>query len=151
LRKLGSSLSDSGLFRSIIVLIIVFVCVGLFLYYSEGLSQKAESIANEQVLNDIKYSLAMLLYEQAIKGERQGLIKFDGENPFIVLAKYRSLPGSYHGAIDEYSSNLKSGWYFEKKEKVAILILSNGQVFRYVLKYIKNEKDTAGMLMLIKK
>jgi hypothetical protein len=88
--------------------------------FTEHLAYKAEVIAQTKVVTDIEYSLAMLLYDMVIKNDQDKLSQFDGENPFIPLSIYRSLPQSYHGAVKNKDEITGPGWYFDLDSRNAI-------------------------------
>jgi len=143
-----SSQPEAAKFRSIAAIILVLICISVFFSYTEHLSEKAESIARDRVITDIRYSLAMMLYDYTIQGKQDGLKKFNNENPFIPLAIYRSLPGNYRGVISELSTNIDDGWYFVKSSRTVIYTNFNGDRQMFTLKYYQNEAGAVGQLKL---
>lgn len=146
-----SSQPDAEKFRSIVVVIIVLICISAFLVFTQHLSEKAEAIARDRVVSDIKYSLAMMLYDYTIKGKQHELKAFDRENPFIPLAIYRSLPRNYRGATAEVLAHSDDGWHFELKTKNSIYLTRKGDMSIYVMRYIEDELGGVGSLQLNEK
>jgi hypothetical protein len=125
------------------------VCIGSFLTVTNGLSDKAEAIAQQRVLTDIKYALSMMLYDYTIQGKQQQLKQFDKENPFVFLAIYRSLPTNYQGVIPSLTPRHdKSGWYFDQKTRWVTYIAMNAERHQYVLEYSALDVDSLGLLQL---
>lgn len=144
-----SSLPEASSFRSSLVIIIILICVASFLSFTSHLSDSAQDVARERVISSIKFSLSMLLYDYAIQGKHQQLQKFDRENPFVILARYRSLPADYRGVVAEITSDLSPGWYFENDTRSLVHVINNKRSYRYILKYQKGRDDVAGYLKLL--
>lgn len=144
-----SSLPAAAKFRSTLVIIIVLICISVFLTFTRSLSEKAELIARDRVISDIRYSLAMMLYDYTIKGKSHELEKFDMENPFVALAIYRSLPGNYKGVVDKLSSNNSAGWYYENTSKLAVYIGNLEKRKAFMVSYQEGEVDKVGALKFI--
>ena len=131
-----ASQPDAGKFRSIATIILILICIAVFLRFTDHLSAKAEIIARDRVISDIKYSLAMMLYEYTIKGKAEELQKFDEGNPFVALAIYRSLPVNYRGAKAKIPDSPEKGWYFDLSLKQVIYISSISEVEKFQLKFL---------------
>lgn len=131
-----ASQPDAGKFRSIASIILILICIAVFLRYTDQLSAKAEIIARDRVISDIKHSLAMMLYDYTIKGQKESLRKFDQENPFVPLAIYRSLPANYRGVTVDLRVGETEGWYFVKKSKRLVFISKKGSRQYFLMRYI---------------
>lgn len=148
LDKSISSLPEASRFRSTVVIILVLLCVAAFLHYSRQLSARAEEIARQQVVNQIRQSLAMLVYDYAIKSQQEHLPGFDQHNPFIPLAMYSSLPTNYHGEVERVvQSHDLPGWYFERRSRKAIYLSMRGEVFGLRMRY-QEDAGKGGFLFL---
>lgn len=147
--KTISSQPGAGRFRSIFVVTIILVCIGVFLDYTSDLSIEAEQLARQKVVIDIEYSLAMMLYDYSIKGRLRDLEKFHQKNPFVPLAIYRTLPLNYHGAVVQVADSAKPGWYFEMTTNMAVYVGS--ERFVYSMDYVLDEEEGVGFLKLHKK
>lgn len=123
-RSIGSH-PGAGIFRSTLIIIIIIICILLFFAATDHLSEKAERVAAERVVTDMRQALSMMLYDYAIKGQLADLQKFDRENPFVPLAIYRSLPRIYHGVVSDLNIISVPGWYFDRSEKFAIYHFNN--------------------------
>lgn len=145
-----SSLPEAAKFRSTLVIIIILICIVSFLSLTDHLSEKAERVAQKNVISDIQYSLSMMLYDYTIKGKQQQLLKFNLENPFIPLAIYRSLPINYQGVVTVLKSEIsQSGWYFEKQTRRVIYVAFNDERSEYELRFMKSSLDSVGQLQLV--
>lgn len=103
----------AAVFRSTLVIILILICMTSFLTYTASLSSRAEQVARQRVITEIRQALAMMLYDYAIKGQLEDLKSFDRKNPFVPLAIYRQLPKNYHGAVSNVAEIKSPGWYFE--------------------------------------
>lgn len=112
-----SSMPGAAKFRSNVIILLVVLLIGLFLHYTQGLTEKAHLIAKQNVLNDIKYSLSMMLYDFTIKGKQVDLLKFHHENPFIPLGIYRTQPINYAGTKPLADITETHIWFFDKQLK----------------------------------
>ncbi|MCP4077962.1 MAG: hypothetical protein GY744_17465 [Gammaproteobacteria bacterium] len=139
-----ASQPDATKFRSIATIILVLICIAVFLKYTEHLSAKAGVIARDRVLSDIKYSLAMMLYDYTIKGKTEELQSFDDGNPFVVLAIYRGLPGNYRGAKAEFPENPEPGWYFDLSLKQVVYINNKSEFEKFYIKFLYEDVDQNG-------
>lgn len=148
MKKSISSLPEASSFRSTLVIIIILICISSFLSFTSHLSNGAQDIARERVLSSIQYSLSMLLYDYTIQGKQQQLQKFDGDNPFVILAIYHAMPNNYRGVVAELKPDSSPGWYFEKNTRYLILNMKNQKRYRYILKYQKGGDKVAGYLKL---
>lgn len=118
-KSIGSH-PGAGVFRSTVVIIVILVCVVSFFSYTSALTDRAEEVAKDMVVVELKQAMAMMLYDFAIKGQLQELSKFHRENPFVPLAAYRWLPDNYHGTILNRSDINYAGWYFVTSERVVV-------------------------------
>ncbi len=148
IKNIDTSIPGSSLFKSVTSIIIIVICIVLFLNYTQGLTDKAESISRQRVLNQINYSLSMMLYDFTVKGKQQDLKKFDHENPFMVLAIYAGLPDNYYGAFQELPENPEPGWYFVKKYSQAIYIDRAARQYVFMVNYSQANQDEVGQLLL---
>jgi len=150
--KTLASHPGAGVFRSVSVIIIALICISLFLFYSRNLSRDAELIAQNRVLSDIEYSLAMALYEYTIKGKQKTLKKFDGINPFVFVAMYRTLPRNYHGTRQYVGEDEAYGWYYQTSKKRAVYLSLDKIKFQYKLEFreeaLSNGKKGLGRLAM---
>ena len=126
-----SSIPGSNKFRSIVSIGIIVTCIAVYLVLIEDISVQADRVARDQVITSIRGSLAMLIYDYSIKGKLQDLAQFDGENPFVPLAIYRSLPSNYHGVIKSLEMDREPGWYFDLKERLVVFVSLEDRVQRY--------------------
>lgn len=145
-----SSLPEAIPFRSVVSTIIVLLCIFSFLYFSNHLSEKAQLIARDQVITEIKYSLAMLLYDFTIEGKQDDLVKYKQANPFIVMGDYRAVPQNYHGEVSELDANARNGWYFEQNARKAVYVSGNNREY-YFLDYSKEEGGVGRLILQIDK
>jgi len=152
--KAITSQPDAGKFRSIAVLIVVTILVGVFLKVTHQLTLKVEVVARDRVVADIEYSLAMLLFDLTIKGRIEDLKTFNNENPFVPLAIYRAIPVNYNGVVNKITEEAKKGgWYFEKDAKQAVYLWKDGARSNYVVEYwnARRGEKTVGALRLQEK
>ncbi len=141
-----SSLPEAIPFRTIVVIIIVLICISSFLYLSNHLSEKAQLIARDQVITDIKYSLAMALYDFTIKGKQDKLVMYKNGNPFDLMRDYSVIPLNYHGETSGLGLDVKDGWYYDYKNQ-RVVYTTKGKRQLYVMDYVK-EKNGVGRLEL---
>ena len=140
-----SSIPGATKFRSIGAVIIVVACMAIYLVYIENLAVEADRVARDRVINDIRGSLAMMLYDYSIKGQLKDLVKFDGENPFVILAIYRSLPSNYRGTIESALENhTQQGWYFDLNDRQVIFVSLDEGIDRYRLVFEYEDRDGDG-------
>ena len=153
--KTLASHPGAGIFRSVLVIIIVLFCISLFLFYTQNLSREAELVAQKKVLADIEYSLAMTLYEYTIKGNQRALEHFDGINPFVFVAMYRALPRNYHGTKEFVTEDDAYGWYYQTSKKLAVYLALDKTKYHYRLEFIEellaNGKRGIGQLAIREK
>ena len=139
-----ASQPDAAKFRSIATIILILICIAVFLRYTDQLSEKAEIIARDRVISDIKHSLAMMLYDYTIKGKTEELQKFDEGNPFVPLAIYRGLPVNYQGAKVESPDSPEQGWYFDLSLKQVIYINSKSEFEKFYIKFLYEDVNNNG-------
>ncbi len=145
-----SSIPGANKFRSIVALIIVVACMAFYLVYVEGLEIKADAVARDRVITDIRGSLAMLLYDYSIQGRLHDLNSFDGENPFVILAIYRNLPINYRGTLAEMRQNMEPGWYFDLSMRLAVFVSKDQHIDQYRMVFVFNDRDSDGFFDLRK-
>jgi len=115
---------------------------------TDHLNEKAESLAKERVLIEIKQSLAMTLYDYAVHGWLEKLQNLNKTNPFILLSNYRSVPVNYRGEVILVEDQEKDGWYFEKSSGEVVYISKSKVKQVYVLNYVKLSSNEAGHLQI---
>lgn len=118
MEKSISSIPGAKFFRSNIVVLIIVILIGFYFQFNQGLTEKAEKIAKQHILTDIKYSLAMMHYEYSIKRKSNNLIKFHQKNPFVPLSIYRKAPKNYAGIIDTKLAK-ENQWFYDGSLKMA--------------------------------
>ncbi len=117
------------------MLILVLICIAVFLGYSQYLTQKADMVARDRVLSEIRQAMAMLLYDYAVQGKLEQLQKLDRENPFTLMAAYRALPKNYKGAVSAPASVLEPGWYFNLATRQVIWRSRDDKQLSYALEF----------------
>jgi hypothetical protein len=108
------------LLRSLLVVILVSILVGLFLDRSDELSRQVQRSARRQALTRIRSLLGLRLLQAASSGRLDRLAALDRANPFEALASggdYRP-PQQYRGAIDDPRQAREPGWYFLSRQRV---------------------------------
>ncbi len=122
-------------FRSIAAIILILIFIGSFLSYSHSLTARADRVARDRVISEIRQGLAMLLYDYAIKGRLADLQNFDHQNPFSLIAAYRPLPTEYTGAQATLKPNPPAGWYYDLTTRQVIWVALDGQRQAFVLRF----------------
>jgi len=141
-RTIGSH-PGGGIFRSMLVIIIILICIGVFFRSTSQINADVERIAAENVVTEMRQALAMMLYDYAVKGRLADLQTFDRKNPFVPLAIYRALPQSYQGAVASSNSISGQGWFFDLAEQVAIYRFKNGEQAdqRFIMVFVFEDRD----------
>ncbi len=139
-----SSPPGANRFRSLAVLILVLICISVFLGYSQYLTGKAEQVARERVITEIRQAMAMMLYHYAVKGKLGELQKFDRDNPFTLMAAYRPLPLNYHGAIKKQHAEMPAGWYFDLSTRRVLWVGLSRQRQYYELRFGFDDRNSDG-------
>ncbi len=117
----------------------------IYLVFIEDLTIKSDQVARERVITEIRGALAMMLYDYAIKGQLHDLARFDGENPFVIVAVYRSLPANYRGTIASVrEKHNQPGWYFDMDERLVIFVSLDNHIDRYRLAFEYQDRDGNG-------
>ncbi len=126
-------------FRSTVALVLIVICIGLFLSYMERWEDEFEDIAVDQVLINIRSTLALEFLQLVAGGHQAKLPNFHLENPFVFLAIHKKVPINYFGVLsgDEVIEN-KGVWYFDLYSRKAIYIYEGRplkRMFQVVFKY----------------
>lgn len=101
-------------FRFLLIVIIVVALIVLFFDYTDKLAIATEKISIQQTKNIINSSLAVVFASYAMNGELDRLNELNGGNPFVYMADYNLVPGSYVGEVELGDiGDFKSGWYFD--------------------------------------
>jgi hypothetical protein len=144
-----SSIPGANLFRSVLTLLIILICIVSFFIYTEHLTEKANMISKQRVLIDIKYTLAMTLYDYAVQRRLADFPLLDNSNPFELMKNYRSIPENYWGEVFKVDEPDRDGWYFESSSNRVVYYSKKKGKELYVIDYIKEGDNKAGGLQII--
>ena len=113
-------LKNTYVFRTAISVILIFVLAGIFLFKMDDVSRRVEETAVKQMLVDINTSLALVVYQTAVKRNFDRLDFLANQNPFHYLALTQDLPKDYHGEVESLSEIKRQGWYYLRDDKQVI-------------------------------
>ncbi len=107
----------SNNFRLLMIVVIVGALWLFFFDYTSQISIKTERVSVQQTKNIINSSMAVVFATYAVNNQLDRLNELDGGNPFIYLAEYNLLPGTYRGEIEGGDlADIKPGWYYDKSQ-----------------------------------
>jgi hypothetical protein len=108
------------LLRSLLVVILVSILVGLFLDRSDRLSRQVWQAARQQDIARLNTALALQMLQAASRGRLSSLAGWDRANPFERLAatgKYAP-PADYRGEWKGGNALPgRPGWYFDVRHR----------------------------------
>lgn len=142
-----STIPGAPLFRSVLSIVIILVCILYFLSYTEKLSENVEDIARQRVVIQINNALSMMLYDYTIKGKQFELSRYDGGNPFDVLALYGVVPEIYRGVLTDLPNNPQPGWYYLENLKQVALVTQTGRSSYFAMNYSLPVNESVGQLL----
>lgn len=108
----------SNNFRLLLIVVIAGALWVLFFKYTNQISIETEKVSVQQTKNIINSSLAVLFATYAVNNQLDRLNELNGGNPFVYLAEYNLLPGTYRGEFKGGNlSDIEPGWYYYKSQR----------------------------------
>ncbi len=100
-------------FRLGVMLTLIAILAGVFLYYLDGNQKALERQSVLQTKKIIDSSLAVVFASYATSGRLAELDRLDGGNPFQFLREFEIEPSAYRGEIGhDPVADLAPGWYY---------------------------------------
>ena len=108
------------LLRSLLVVILVSILAALFLDRADRLSEQVQQTARQQTIGQLNALLGLRLLKAASEGRLDQLARFDGANPFRLLAQEGGYqpPKTYRGEIGNEGQARRPGWYFDTRRRL---------------------------------
>ena len=136
----------SNNFRLLMIVVIAGALWLFFFNYTNQISIETEKVSVQQTKNIINSTMAVVFATYAVNNQLDRLNELNGGNPFIYLAEYNLLPGTYRGEIvGGDSSDIEPGWYYDKSQrKIFYKPYYDGKVEYYSLVLEFRDRNNSG-------
>lgn len=137
----------SNNFRLLMIVVIVGALWLFFFNYTDQISIETEKASVQQTRNIINSSMAVVFATYAVNNQLDRLNELNGGNPFIYLAEYNLLPGTYRGELGDGDLNdIKPGWYYDKSQrKILYKPYYDGKIHYYSLVLEFRDMNNSGL------
>lgn len=113
-----------SLFETAVVLTVLLVLLGVLFERLDYYQQRAEQVAVQQTVANLRSALKIRLMQARLAGHAQETGALAGQNPFDWLERK---PPNYAGALDAAGAALveKGYWYFDVNTGTIVFLLNN--------------------------
>jgi len=135
------------LLRSLLVVILVLILIGLFLDRSDRLSRQVWQTARQQDIAQLNAALALQMLQAASQGRLSSLSDWDRANPFERLAAtgLYTPPTDYRGEWKGGAALPRQpGWYFDVRRQVIAWFDGDRWLLRWQLRLRYQDLDGNG-------
>ncbi len=142
--KTLSSHPGAGVFRSVVLIVLVTLFALYFLIKTDELSEQTELVAVQRTVAEINIALSLVVYDLAVNKRLDKLTELENQNPFYYLALSQDLPDNYYGVVRKESDVTKNGWFFCLSDQRVIYHSRVNGNYHYRLKFSYSDNNGSG-------